>query len=93
MQHQIVLAPFRPQYREAIINLLQSEKLPVNDLPPGLPNFFTATDNDLVIGAIGLEIYEGNGLLRSLVVRPEYRKMEIAAALVTELEALCRNLR
>lgn len=78
--------------REAIVSLLQSASLPVEDLPQELQHFFIATDNRYVIGAIGLETYERNGLLRSLVVKPEYRKMKIAAGLINELEKLARTL-
>ena len=49
-------------------------------------------ENSSVIGAIGLETYERSGLLRSLIVKPEYRKMNIAAALVNEIESLGRRL-
>jgi amino-acid N-acetyltransferase len=78
--------------REAIVSLLQSASLPVEDLPQELRNFFIATDNGHVIGAIGLETYERNGLLRSLVVKPEYRKMKVAADLINELEKLAKSL-
>src|ERR1043165_2798634 len=91
MSNQISIHPLMPQNREAVIGLLQSEKLPVEDLTNNLENFLTATDNDFIVGAIGLEIYESTGLLRSLVVRPEYRKMKVAAALINELETQARN--
>jgi len=49
-------------------------------------------DNSLVVGAIGMEIYGSDGLLRSLVVRPEYRKMKIAGGMINEIEKLGRNI-
>jgi amino-acid N-acetyltransferase len=91
MGNQIQIVPVDLQYRDAIISLLQSEKLPVSDLPPNLPHFLMATDNGIVVGAIGLEIYERNGLLRSLVVKKEYRSLQIAAGLVSELEKAARH--
>lgn len=91
MRNQIDITPFNLKYREALIDLLQSEGLPVEDLLQDLSNFFMATDNSLIVGAIGLEIYETSGLLRSLVVKPEYRKMKIAKNLVGELERQVRN--
>jgi len=72
--------------RQNIIQLLQTEKLPVDDLPPSLDNFFVAIDNDNVIGAIGLELYGDCGLLRSMVVMKEYRNKNIASQLVLQLE-------
>src|ERR1044071_1924646 len=91
MSNQIVISPVNLTYRNAIIGLLQSEGLPVADLPTDLPDFFIATDNGLVIGAIGLEVYERDGLLRSLVVKKEYRSMNIAAGLVNELEKIAKS--
>jgi amino-acid N-acetyltransferase len=91
MSNQIDIVPVDLKFRDAIISLLQSEGLPVNDLPPELPNFLMATGNGCVVGGIGLEIYERNGLLRSLVVKHEYRNMKIAADLINELEKLAKN--
>lgn len=92
MPNQIDITPAYLEHRDAIISLLQSERLPVEDLPQDLRNFFAATDNGSVVAAIGLETYERDGLLRSLVVKPEFRSMKIAAGLISELEKLARNL-
>jgi amino-acid N-acetyltransferase len=91
MGNQIQIVPVDPTYRDAIISLLQSERLPVSDLPPDLRHFLMATDNGMVVGGIGLEIYERNGLLRSLVVKPEYRNKRIAEDLISQLEKLARD--
>ena len=91
MGNQINIVPVDLTYRDAIISLLQSERLPVSDLPPDLPHFLMATDNGNVVGGVGLEIYERNGLLRSLVVNPEYRNRRIAEGLISQLEALARD--
>ena len=91
MRNQIDIIPFNSEYRAALISLLQSERLPVEDLPQDLSNFYMAIDNGSIVGAIGLEIYDRSGLLRSLVVKPEYRKMKIAASLVNELEKQART--
>ena len=72
--------------RPSIIALLESEKLPVKDLPDSLDNFFVAFDYSKVIGAIGLEKYDTHGLLRSMVVNKEYRNKHIASQLVQHLE-------
>ena len=91
MRNQIDIIPFNSEYRAALISLLQSERLPVEDLPQDLSNFYMAIDNGSIVGAIGLEIYDRSGLLRSLVVKPEYRKMKIATSLVDELEKQART--
>ena len=88
MQNTITILSAEPKFREAIVTLLLSEKLPGEDLPADLTNFFVASDNGNIIGAIGLEIYGTDGLLRSLVIKPEYRNKRIAERLVGELEKL-----
>ena len=87
MVNQIELKVANNSYRADIISLLQSEKLPVSDLPAELDDFLIAVDNDLVIGAVGLERYESCGLLRSLVVNSSYRNQNIADELINRLES------
>ena len=74
------------EQRQSIIGLLQAEKLPVEDLPNSLDNFFVAVEDNKVIGVIGLEQYGNCGLLRSMVVNREHRNKSIALQLVQELE-------
>jgi amino-acid N-acetyltransferase len=73
--------------RAAIIALLMAEKLPVDDLPASLNNFFVALEENKVVGAIGLEKYENCGLLRSMAVSPAFRNKGLASALVQQLES------
>ena len=68
MERQIEIKESNNGYRQSIVALLQSENLPVEDLPATLDNFFVALDHDNVVGAVGLEKYSNCGLLRSLVV-------------------------
>lgn len=77
--------------RSAIISLLQSQSLPADDLPPALPDFYVAEDGDLVVGLIGMERYGNHGLLRSMVVAPDYRNRQIAEKLVQVLEEEARS--
>ncbi len=72
--------------REAIVAILFAEKLPVDDLPEMLDNFLVATEGEQLIGVIGLEIYGGYGLLRSLAVLSEYRNKGVAGLLIRHLE-------
>lgn len=75
------------EQRLVVTTLLQSEKLPADDLPSSLDNFFIAVEDDTVIGAIGLERYGNYGLLRSIAVSKDHRNKNIASRLVQELEA------
>lgn len=79
------------QQRDEIIDLLQKENLPAEDLPLDLSNFFTAIEENTIIGLIGLEPYGENGLLRSMVVSPNYRNQQIAERLVKMLEEQAIN--
>ena len=75
-------------YKEDIINLLTENRLPVDDLPIVLDDFYIALDNDDVIGVAGLEVYGNYGLLRSVAVKQETRRNGIAALLITQIEAV-----
>ncbi|ANE50877.1 arsenic resistance N-acetyltransferase ArsN2 [Flavisolibacter tropicus] len=74
------------QHRYEIISLLQANKLPSEDLPGSLSDFYIVVDDDKVIGLIGMERYGRSGLLRSMVVHPDYRNRHIAETLVRTLE-------
>lgn len=84
--NQIQITKANKDQRQAITALLQGEKLPVEDLPTSLDNFFVAVEDDHVIGAIGMERYDDYGLLRSMVVSQEHRNKNIASQLVQKLE-------
>ena len=73
-------------HRDAIIRLLQSQNLPTEDLPLTLQDFYVAMEDDNVVGLIGMERYGAFGLLRSMVVHPDYRNRHIAEKLVQLLE-------
>lgn len=74
------------QSRNEIISLLQSQRLPADDLPVELENFLTAIEEQELVGVIGMERYGNFGLLRSMVVHPNYRNKGIAETLVSTLE-------
>src|SRR5664279_2771756 len=74
------------QRRDEIINLLQSQKLPSEDLPLLLNDFYIALEADELTGVIGMERYGHYGLLRSMAVHPDYRNKHIAETLVKRLE-------
>ena len=76
----------------AIESLLRAASLPVEDLAGDLlDGFLVARIKNPIVdiaGAIGLENHGDIGLLRSLVVHPEVQGGGIAAALVSEIEAV-----
>ncbi len=79
---QIEIIKADDKLRQSIVSLLQAEKLPVEDLPSLLDNFFVTIEDNKVIGVIGLEQYDNCGLLRSMVVNNRYRNKNIASRLV-----------
>lgn len=89
---QISIIKASDNHRPMIIALLQTEKLPVEDLPASLDHFFVAQTGDNVIGAIGMEQYGNNALLRSMVVSREHRNKNIAFNLVRQLESYGSSL-
>lgn len=90
--NQIYITKASDSHRAMVIALLLSEKLPVEDLPASLKNFFVALTEDKVIGAIGLEPYGNYALLRSMVVSKAYRDKKIAFSLVEKLEDYSKTL-
>jgi amino-acid N-acetyltransferase len=78
-------------YRAKVIALLASEKLPTDDLPQTLENFVVAKQGEELIGVAGIEIYDGNGLLRSVAVSAAYRGKGIANQLLDNVEDLAAD--
>ncbi|MBB5394692.1 arsenic resistance N-acetyltransferase ArsN2 [Mucilaginibacter sp. AK015] len=79
-------------YRDNVIALLTTEKLPTSDLAVMLSNFFVAVNNGEVIGVGGLETYGAYGLLRSVATARAWRGQGIASQLLNKIEALAADL-
>ena len=70
------------------IRLLEAAGLPVADLAQKSPDgFLTAAVGDVFVGFVGLEQYGEVGLLRSLIVKPEFRSAGLGRVLVAALES------
>jgi amino-acid N-acetyltransferase len=91
-ENQIFITKASDNHRPMVIALLQAEKLPVEDLPASLNNFFVALHEVKIIGAIGLKQYGNYGLLRSMVVHAAHRNKHIASSLVEQLEHYGKTL-
>jgi amino-acid N-acetyltransferase len=78
-------------YRDAVVELLTANQLPVIDLPGILNNFYIAIDNGAIAGVAGLEIYDNYGLLRSVAVSADRRGSGIGAALLQKIEEVAAN--
>ena len=87
----VELRPARPADFDAIVRLLSSAALPVEDLDVTmLDGFVVATDGDVCVGVVGLAIHESNALLRSLAVEARHRSRGLGARLVDAVEAEAR---
>ena len=69
----------------AVIALLEAAGLPTAGVPRTLVDFLVADTGDGLAGAVGLERYGSDALLRSAVVRPGDQGSGIGAALVRAL--------
>ena len=88
MMGEIEIREARPEDLGAAIELLENATLPVADLDGNkFGGFLVATMDDVIAGLVGLEQFGPFGLLRSLVVAPEYRDAGLGRKLVAELEA------
>lgn len=79
-----------PEDYDGVVNLLASQKLPVEDIEKKLPHFFVVKELTTIAGVIGMEVYGGYGLLRSMATNPIHRNRGIASALVNELVEYAR---
>ncbi|MGI9206111.1 MAG: arsenic resistance N-acetyltransferase ArsN2 [Woeseiaceae bacterium] len=74
--------------RSAIVALLSAEKLPVADLDAEkISGFLVAEDGTDLLGLIGVELYGTVGLLRSLVITRNARRLGLGSKLVGALES------
>lgn len=70
----------------AIAALLKAAELPHEDFAPHLAHFLVARSGGEVVGAIGAEVYGEEALLRSFVVRANWRGAGLGGRLLRELE-------
>ncbi|MEP6688474.1 MAG: arsenic resistance N-acetyltransferase ArsN2 [Gemmatimonadales bacterium] len=74
-----------------VVALLETAGLPVAGVTATLADFFVADDDGRIVGAVGLETYRPDGLLRSAVVDSDARGSGIGAALVERILGLARE--
>ena len=83
--------PARPAELDAVAGLLSAADLPVEDLTAAmLDGFVVATEDDVIVGVVGLEIHGSNALLRSLAVARRHRSRGLGARLVNAIESEAR---
>jgi amino-acid N-acetyltransferase len=70
---------------QAVVELLRDAGLPLAGVPRSLTDFYVAEERGTVLGAVGLEVHGGDGLLRSAVVHPTARGTGIGLTLVDRI--------
>lgn len=83
----LTIRPARRDDFDAVAALLRDNDLPVDGVPPDLPAFLVAESGDRIVGAIGLEPYGPDALLRSAVVHESARGTGLGARLVSGIIA------
>jgi amino-acid N-acetyltransferase len=72
--------------------LLAAAELPVDDLGPELLDGFLIAELDgLIVGLVGLQVFDTTGLLRSLVVAKNARSSGLGGRLVGALDAAAQT--
>ena len=69
-----------------VLALLKLVNLPVEGVKEHFQDYFLMKKDNMVIGTIGIEIYENSGLLRSLAVHPTFQRAGIGQKLVDRIE-------
>jgi amino-acid N-acetyltransferase len=79
------VSPAMADETETIRTLLFDAQLPSEDFAQHLDHFLTAKQNGTLVGAVGLEVYEESGLLRSLVVNADCRGQGLGVELCEQI--------
>jgi amino-acid N-acetyltransferase len=74
----------------AVIELLQENNLPVSDLGAG-KHLFALIQNDTLIGAGGLELFDNCALIRSVSIKSDFRGKGWGKLINKELEKISRQ--
>ena len=91
MDYQIEKA--KPKELLQVRSILERCELPSEDLTNDhMQHFFIAKADTGLIGTIGLEMYNGYGLLRSLAVRSNFRGSGLGTVLVRNIESYAKKL-
>ena len=81
----VIVRRARPGDRPGVERLLAAEQLPLAGVERHFSSFLVAVTSGGIIGAVGLERYGDDALLRSAVVAPEARSRGIGALLAMRI--------
>ena len=69
-----------------VLALLKLVDLPVEGVKEHFQDFFIMRSDKLVVGCVGIEIYENTGLLRSLAIHPSFQGKGLGQQMVRKIE-------
>lgn len=87
----LTLEPVGENGLSYVESLLEANDLPEQDVRSKSGCFYVGYDGDDRVGIGGVETYDRNGLLRSVVVEPRVRRNGYGTALCAALEAEART--
>jgi len=76
-----------------VVNLLEMNNLPLEGVKEHFKHFFIIKENLEILGCIGLEVYEPDGLIRSVSVSKNAQKQGVGHELVTNIEKYASKLK
>ncbi len=85
MEKNFITQPAQAADLASIIELLQENNLPVEDVHERQQQFWIVKDGNNIAGVIGMEQYGSYGLLRSMATHTAYRNKGIATLLIDGL--------
>ncbi len=77
---------------EAALELLRRAELPVEGVVEQFGNYVVVRDDERLVGLAGLEIHGPDGLVRSVVVDPQYRGEGVGARLMEFVVSLAQKM-
>jgi len=91
MKAEFKIEEARKSDHVALVDLLKRTNLPPDGIEPHLNNFLVirhteaTAGSEFLVGSVGLEIYGGSALLRSLVVHPDFQRIGLGTRLVDRI--------
>ena len=82
---EITISPATAADVDAIKALLTANELPVAGVDDHWKTFLVARDGDSIVACGGAEAYQFAALIRSVAVKPEYRKTGLGRRIVRQL--------
>lgn len=69
-----------------VLQLLKLLDLPIEGVKEHFQNFFTMREDEMIVGCVGVEIYENIGLLRSIGIHPSFQGRGFGQQMVGRIE-------